>query len=162
MDRTSHLTNAHPAPRTDATARPSRLRRFMGLLAAAAMAAAVWTIAVPVLGVELDVAEVPGGPVGARTAGLAAVVGSSLLSGALGWIVLAVLERWTARGPRLWRGIAVTIAVLSLASPLTMTGDVGAAITLSLLHLVVAAVVVGAFTGVTGHPEPAVRPAESR
>jgi hypothetical protein len=147
MEDTTATTLDHPVTRTGAAARPSRSRRLLGVLAAAAAAGTVWAVAVPVLGADLAVAQSPGGPVGARTVGFGAVVGSALLAGVAGWAVLGLLERWTAHGSRIWRGIAVTVALVSLASPLTMTGGADAAVTLSVLHLVVAAVLVPALAG---------------
>lgn len=147
---TATTTRDHPTVDPPRPARPTRSHRLLAVVAAAAAAGLVWVVAVPVLGADLAVAEYPGGPVGARTVGFGAVLGSALFAGVLGWGLLAVLERWSARGRRIWRGAAVTVALLSLASPLTMTAGADAALTLSALHLAVAAVLVPALTGRRG------------
>jgi hypothetical protein len=123
-----------------------RSRPVIAILLAAALAAGLWLLAVPGLGVDLSVAESPGGPVGERTVGLASVISSAIAAGLLGWGLLALLNRWTRRGSRVWTRIAVAVTVLSLGLPLTMAGSAFAALTLCALHVAVGAVLVPGLT----------------
>ncbi len=73
---------------------------------------------------------------------LPAAVIAAALSAAAGWVTLALLERLTTRGRRIWTVIAVAVLMLSLlAGP--AGGITGAAKAgLALLHLAVGAVVI--------------------
>lgn len=136
-------------PDTTSTRRPTlraRERRLRAVTHGAVAAGAVWLLAGPVLGVELGVSDAPGGPV-TREIGLAAVLLSALAAGLVGWAVLALLERRTGRAVRIWRGTAVTVALVSLAGPVLQAGSVAAAVTLAVMHLVVAAVLVPGLAG---------------
>jgi Family of unknown function (DUF6069) len=74
---------------------------------------------------------------------VAVVVGAALIGGLLGWSSLAIGERLTARGRRLWIGTALVALLLSLAAPLSGHGvSAGNRVALILLHLVVAGVVI--------------------
>ena len=121
------------------------------ILLAAGLAAGLWLLAVPGLGVDLSVAEFPGGPVGDRTVGLGSVISSTIAAGLAGWGLLALLNRWTRGGSRVWTWIAVAVTVLSLGAPLTMAGSAVAALTLGVLHVVVGAVLVPGLTLPTGN-----------
>jgi hypothetical protein len=60
----------------------------------------------------------------------------ALLAGLLGWALLALLERVTARGRTVWTVIAVVVLLLSLLGPLGgVTG--GDKVSLLALHLIV-------------------------
>ncbi|MGA6167702.1 DUF6069 family protein [Amycolatopsis magusensis] len=117
------------------------LTRVGGIAAAAVAASLLWTLAVPVLGVDLTVTSIGG--TAPQTVDLVAIVLATVAVSLVGWGLLALLER---RGKgRVWTFIAVAVMVLSLASPLLATGPVDARITLGLLHLVVGAIVIPAF-----------------
>lgn len=133
-----------PMPGTDRPAagtarRGSASRRALTVVGAAVAALAVWLLAGPVLGIDLDVRQAPDSstlvPVTAS-----AVVISSVLAGLLGWALLALLERWGARGVIVWRSIAGAVALLSLGGPLSLAQSTGGAVVLALLHVVVAGV----------------------
>lgn len=129
-----------PARRGTAGRRASVAGRRASVVAGAGAAALLtWLVAGPVLGINLEVLKTPGAttPV-AVTAG--SVLVSAVVAGLSGWAALAVLERVSVRGTTLWRWIATTVALLSLAGPLTLAQDTGGAVVLVLLHLVVAAV----------------------
>jgi hypothetical protein len=115
------------------------LRRLLLAIAGAPAAAlTVWAVAVPLAGATLTVRT--GG--GTRTVGPAAVVVASLLAGLAGWALLAVLERSTARPGRIWTITALILLALSLTGPLGSATGAVAALVLTALHLVTAAVLV--------------------
>ncbi len=116
-----------------------RLTRMLGVAGACAAALAVWTIAVPALGVQLLVRFGDGVP---ETVGLGLVVGASLMASLLGWGVLALLERRTPRARGIWTVIAIVVLVVSLSLPLSAGTTMSARITLVLMHLAAGAVLI--------------------
>ncbi|GAA1539690.1 hypothetical protein GCM10009827_068730 [Dactylosporangium maewongense] len=80
-----------------------------------------------------------------QTVSAVAVVATVVIAGLLGWGLLALLERFTAKGRTIWTVIAVVFLVLSLLGPLGGT-DAGTKVSLALLHLLVGAVIITAFT----------------
>lgn len=125
------------------TASPHRQLRSRASAVTAAVLAAliVWSVAVPLLGVDLTVRTNPGGS-STQTIGAASVLAVSLLASMLGWGLPAVLERRTQRAGTLWTVIASVVLLLFLAGPLTAAGTTAAAVALVLLHLSVAAVLI--------------------
>jgi hypothetical protein len=121
----------------DAIAR-RRTGRAGAALGAAAAAAVVWVVAVPVLGIDLAVS--PGGQ--PQSVSLGAVVATSSVAGLLGWALLAALETRTRRAVTVWSMIAVTVALLSLGGPLSAGASGAATAALVALHVVVAAVLI--------------------
>jgi hypothetical protein len=112
---------------------PRRITATGGTVLAAL---AVWVIAVPLIGVDLVV------PAAGSTVGPLAVVGTTLLAALLGWALLAVLERRTARARRIWTITAGAIALLSLTGPLTSGASPAVTATLVAMHVAVAAVLI--------------------
>ncbi|PRY59743.1 DUF6069 family protein [Glycomyces artemisiae] len=112
-------------------------RRLLVVIAAAAAALLVWAVAAPLAGVDLTV---PQGDTD-LTVGPVLVIAAALAAGLAGWGLLALLERATARGTRIWTIVAVVFLAVSLLGPL---GAAGAAAVASLLcmHLAVGAVVI--------------------
>ncbi len=123
------------------TSMPTRLTRAraFGVAGAALAALAVWTVAVPLLGVDLLVR--PGGG-SAQTVGVGTVVTASLVASLLGWALLALLERRVTRARTVWTGVAAVVLLLSLAGPLTGGTTSSAAAALTLMHVAVAAVLI--------------------
>ncbi len=124
-------------------ARRVRQARALTVAAAAAAGLAGWAVAGPLAGVHLAVRQSPGSaatPVGAGT-----VLVVSLLTGAMAWALLALLERWT-RGARTartaWTSTAAVSLAVSLAGPLGSGIGGGAKAALASLHLVVGAVLI--------------------
>lgn len=116
-------------------------RRVVAVGAAVLAALLVWTIAVPVLGLELTVA--PGNAdAAAQTVGPALVAAVSLLASLLGWALLATLERRTRRARTVWVGAAGVVLLASLAGPLSAATGLSATLTLLAMHLAVAVVLV--------------------
>ncbi|HZJ05567.1 MAG TPA: DUF6069 family protein [Nocardioidaceae bacterium] len=92
-----------------------RVRTRAFSVASAALASlAVWTIAVPLLGIDLFVRPGGGSP---QTVGAGTVVAVSLIASLLGWALLALLERRTSRARAIWTGAAVAALLLSLGGP---------------------------------------------
>lgn len=128
-------------PRIAALNQHHHRRRGAAIAAAVLTPLLVWTIAVPVLGVDLAVA--PGsGDDPARTVGPVLVAAVSLLAALLGWALLAVLEQHTHRARTLWVGAAGAVLLVSLAGPLTSANTPSAALTLVAMHVGVAAVLI--------------------
>ncbi|ATG53156.1 hypothetical protein CFK38_07475 [Brachybacterium vulturis] len=101
-----------------------------GTLAAAALAGLlVWTLAVPVGDLSLELAD-------GRTVGPGAVVLAAVAGGAAAWLLLALLAR-TRRGRARWAMIAVVVLLLSLGSPALAGASGGALPVLLLMHLLV-------------------------
>ena len=126
--------------RTDVpVAAPTRATpRAMAVIAVAATASgALWLLASPALGIDLEVTMGDA----TRTIGLGSVLLSTLVAAAAGWATLALLHR-RAKGRTIWTWCAVVVALLSLVSPLTMASSLPAAATLAAMHVAVAAIVV--------------------
>lgn len=124
------------------TSLPARRRiraRALGVAGAVLAALAVWTAAVPLLGVDLLVRPGGGRP---QTVGPDSVVMASLIASLLGWALLALLEHRTARARTIWTAVALVVVLLSLGAPLTGGVTTAAAVTLTLMHLAVAAVLI--------------------
>lgn len=111
--------------------------RALTVAGAAVAALLVWSIAVPVAGVELlarsgsGTQEVGGGQVLVVTG----------IVGLAGWALLEVLERRAQNPIRTWTIAALTVLALSLVGPLGASTS-GAALSLLALHLVTAAVLI--------------------
>jgi hypothetical protein len=112
--------------------------RAAAVVVATAVAAEVVFLAVHQAG-GVDLAVRNGGTV--THVGAAAVVAVSLLVALAAWGLLALLQRMSGRGRRIWTIVATVIFVVSLLGPL---GGETASATLGLaaLHLTVAAVVI--------------------
>lgn len=108
------------------------MKRFLIVAGTAACAFVLWLVEHAVLGADLAVrsgssVQEIGGP---------AVVAVALLVGLAAWGLLALLERTTAGGRRVWTVIAAVILLLSLLGPLSGV-TAGAKLALALQHLCV-------------------------
>ena len=119
--------------------KPSAVRP-LAILSAAVLALIVYFIARAVAG---DLVVKSGGS--EQTVSPVAVVITVVVAGLLGWGLLALLEKLTAKGRTVWTVIAVVFLVLSLLGPLGGT-DAGTKVSLALLHLLVGAVIITGFT----------------
>lgn len=118
-------------------------------MAGAVLAAvAVWTVADPVLGIELLV-EMDAEP---QPVGVQAVVASSLVADLAGWGLVALLERVTTRARRVWTVTALAVLMLSLLGPPAAV-TTAATVALAAMHLAVAVVLIPTLTRATppGH-----------
>ena len=141
------------------TTRPRRARA-LAVVAAALAALAVWLVTDPLLGIDLAGPTRPGSQE-LMSITPALVAGTSLVVALAGWGLLALLERFTARARTSWTAIALLVALLSLAGPLSALASTTAAnaVALALMHLAVAAVLIPGLAGTS--PSPA-RPAPAR
>jgi hypothetical protein len=122
--------------------------RALGVVGAALAAAAVWAIAVPLLGVQLQVRFGSGALQGV---GIDAVLISSLLGSLVGWGVLALLEQRTARARTIWTGLAAAGVLASLSLPLIAGATLSTKATLACMHLAVGAVLIPAMRRASSH-----------
>jgi hypothetical protein len=137
-DRMSDLQNvSDPQNKTRALGRAGS--RALAVAATVAAAAVVWVIGEPLLGHDL-VVEQPGQP--PLDLGLAAFVIITLGASLAGWAVLAVLERITRYGRRIWTGLAIAVVALSYLPFLQAEMSAGSAVVLAFVHLVVGAVLI--------------------
>lgn len=141
-------TDRHQTEITTPSSVKTRAARALGVAGAVLAAVAVWTVADPVLGIELLV-EMDTEP---QPIGVQAVVASSLVSGLAGWGLVALLERVTARARRVWTGTALVVLMLSLLGPPAAV-TTAATVALAAMHLAVAVVLIPALTTVAppGH-----------
>jgi Family of unknown function (DUF6069) len=143
----------------------TRLRRARALavIAAALAALAVWLISDPLLGIDLTALTAPGSEE-LQPITPALVAGTSLVVALAGWALLALLERFTARTRTIWTAIALLVALLSLAGPLSALASTTAAnaVALALMHLAVAAVLIPGLAGTSPSPARSAPAREAR
>lgn len=113
--------------------------RALSIAGAAAAAVAVWAVAVLALGVHLTIRFGDGAP---QTVAVGFVVGASLVGGALGWGLLAFLERRTARALTIWTVAAIAVLLVSMSLPLVAGTTVSTKVTLVLMHVAVGLVLI--------------------
>jgi hypothetical protein len=123
---------------TPATARVAR-SRALSVAGATLAAAAVWVVAVRLLGTHLLVRFGAGAP---QTVGIGLVVGASLVASLCAWGLLALLERRTSRALTIWTVVAVVVLLVSLSLPLTAGVAVSTKATLALMHVAAASVLI--------------------
>ncbi|XAS67586.1 DUF6069 family protein [Micrococcaceae bacterium Sec5.7] len=119
-------------------------RRGLSVAAAAALALIEWIVVVKLAGIPLTIEEMYAGA--SREVGWAAVIVTAVGSGLAAWLLLAVLERFTAKGPRIWVVTAVAALLLSVSGPLSAASTIGVQVALILMHVSVAAVLIAGFT----------------
>lgn len=127
MDTTATMTTT-PPPST------IRRRRVLSVAVATLAGVVVWVVAVPLGSIELLVRTGGSTP---QLVGIPSVVVAGLLASLLGWVVLALLERFVSRARTLWTAMAVVALLLSLAGPISAGTTTATALTLSLMHVVV-------------------------
>ena len=118
--------------------------RAMAVVGTAIAAVAVWVIAVQLLGVHLLVRFGASAP---QSVGIDYVIGASVVGSLVGWGLLALLERRTARALSIWTAVASVAVLVSVSLPLTVGVSASTKITLALMHGAVAAVVIPAMRG---------------
>ena len=109
------------------------------VLGATAAAVAIWAV-VTAAGAELTVSFGPGQPIQKVT--VVNVVVAALVGSLAGWGLLALLRRFTAHARAVWTVIAIVVALLSLAGPLSATASTGTKVALVAMHLTVATVTI--------------------
>jgi hypothetical protein len=115
----------------------------------AAAAAIAWSIEVPLMGIRLSIRF---GGMHPQTIVAGQVVGTALVAGLLGWLLLAGLDRRVPRPRTAWTAAALLVLAVSLALPLAAATTTSAAIALIVLHLLVGAVVVPGMARTARHP----------
>lgn len=109
-------------------------RRCLGVLTAVAACAAIWLVGA--LGGADYAVRSPGQP--EVVVNLVPVVVVSLGSALLGWVALAILERFAgARATTIWFSLVVAVTLLSFAPLLQVDATGGAKIALGVMHLAV-------------------------
>jgi hypothetical protein len=116
------------------------MRRALAIVTAIVGTVVVWLIGRQLVGGSLQV-ESAGNR---QTVTVVSVIVASIVVGLVGWGLLVLLERLTAKARTIWVSIAVAVLLISLLGPL---GGVttGTKITLVLLHLAVAGAIIPAF-----------------
>ncbi|MCO1593588.1 DUF6069 family protein [Micromonospora sp. RHAY321] len=133
---------AEPAVTTaPARVTSSLRRRALGVAAAVLACLAIWGIG-EVGGVDYTV-ESPGQP--AMVIGAGEIIGISLGVALLGWVSLALLERFAPRVARLvWISLAVLVTLLSFGPLFGVEATAGAKVALGAMHVAVAVALIAA------------------
>lgn len=118
--------------------RTRRLQRAGTLVAASVVAMLVWTVSVPILGIDL----VAGSGPSAQTVGPVGVAVVPLVAGGVAWMLLALLEKAGTAGRRVWLVLGLVFLAVSLAGPLTMATSAGVMVSLLAMHLLVGATLI--------------------
>jgi hypothetical protein len=116
-------------------------RRRAGRVVAIAIAAAATGLAW-LLGRLAHVDYIVDTPIGARQITLALTIVATAAAGIAGWIVIALLERYTSSPRGIWIALTVFVLVLSIVPVFGTTANLGTQLMLSLLHCVAAAVLI--------------------
>ncbi|MEP6496134.1 MAG: DUF6069 family protein [bacterium] len=129
---------------TEGTATRRRKARLLRLLAVAGSAAAtfiVWLIAGKALGVDLRQPAFDLHAPQPMQAGFVAAVGA--IAALVGWGLLALFERFSERGERIWLFVAIGALAVSLIGPFSGHGiSSGDRVALVCMHLAAAAIVI--------------------
>ena len=122
------------------TRTPGRIRaRALAVAATVAAAVVVWLVGEPLLGNDLVVEQPGQAPLDLSLASFVIItLGASLA----GWAVLALLEKITRYGRRIWTGLAVAVVLVSFLPFLSAQMSTGSAVVLALVHLAVGAVLI--------------------
>jgi uncharacterized membrane protein YecN with MAPEG domain len=83
-------------------------------------------------------------PVGTREITLALTIVATVAAGLAGWIVIALLERYTSSPRRVWIALTLVVLVLSIVPVFWTTANLGTQLMLTALHCVAAAVLIPA------------------
>jgi peptidoglycan/LPS O-acetylase OafA/YrhL len=83
-------------------------------------------------------------PIGTRTITLALTIVATVVAGLAGWVVIALLERYTSSPRRVWIALTLVVLALSIAPVFLTTANLGTQLMLTALHCVAAAVLIPA------------------
>jgi hypothetical protein len=83
-------------------------------------------------------------PIGTRTISLGLTVVATVAAGLAGWVVIALLERYTSSPRRLWIALTLVVLVASIVPVFRTTASLGTQYMLTALHCVAAAVLIPA------------------
>ncbi|HEV2259789.1 MAG TPA: DUF6069 family protein [Streptosporangiaceae bacterium] len=119
--------------------------RALCVAGGALAAAVVWTVEVPLLGIDLNFRY---GTSHTQIVAVGQVIGASLAALLLGWLLLAVLEQRTPHARTLWTSLALIGVAASVALPLTVATTVAttasAVVALVVMHLMIGAAAIPA------------------
>jgi hypothetical protein len=134
------MSDLHMSDLQQKTRTPGRIRaRALAVAATVAAAVLVWLVGEPLLGNDLVVEQPGQAPLDLSLASFVIItLGASLA----GWAVLALLEKITRYGRRIWTGLAVAVVLVSFLPFLSAQMSTGSAVVLALVHLVVGAVLI--------------------
>lgn len=137
---TSSETARSVPPTTDdpaeASPRGRRLRRLGGVALTVVLTLVVWAIG-RLAGADYVFRDPAGDVV---VDGVVTGLVTAVLS-LLGWGVLALLERWTRHGARIWAALAAVVVVASMIPIFLVDATPGTQIALFFVHLAVGALV---------------------
>jgi hypothetical protein len=108
--------------------------RIVTVLVAPVAAMLIWLVQGPHLTVRTGEGVVQVGP--------AAVIATSLAAGLAGWLLLAILERYSARPRRTWLVVAIAVLAMSLLGPIQYAVTVPTAGALIAMHAVVGTILI--------------------
>jgi Family of unknown function (DUF6069) len=117
----------------------SRSGRVVTIAIAAAATGLVW-----LLGRLAHVDYIVDTPAGTREINLALTIVATVAAGIVGWIVIALLERYTSNARAVWVALGLVVVVLSIVPVFRTTANPGTQLMLSALHCVAAAVLIPA------------------
>jgi len=122
--------------------------RALGVLGATLAAAAVWLVAVPVLGLQLKTRF---DNQDAQDVGLGLVLIAALVGSLAGLGLLVLFEKVSTRAITIWTVVAVVVLLASLSLPLVAGTTTPAKGALALMHIAVGSVLITTFR--RGQPE---------
>src|SRR6202035_4242022 len=100
--------------------------RALCVAGGALAAVVVWTVEVPLLGIDLNFRSAPSHT---QIVACGQVIGASLAALLLGWLLLAVLEQRTPHARTLWTSLALVGLAASVGGCVVMHRTMGAAVT---------------------------------
>jgi hypothetical protein len=113
--------------------------RVVAIGSAAAATGLAW-----LLGRLADVDYIVDTPTGTRQITLALTIVATVAAGLAGWIVIALLERYTSSPRGVWIALTMVVLVLSIVPVFFTTANLGTQLMLTALHCVAAAVLIPA------------------
>ena len=116
-----------------------RAGRIVAIAIAATATGLAW-----LLGWLVHVDYVVDTPIGTRKITLALTIVATVAAGIAGWVVIAMLERYTSSPRGVWIALTLAVLVLSVVPVFRTTANIGTQLMLTALHYVAAAVLIPA------------------
>jgi len=116
-----------------------RAGRIVAIAIAATATGLAW-----LLGWLVHVDYVVDTPIGTRKITLALTIVATVAAGIAGWVVIALLERYTSSPRGVWIALTLAVLVLSVVPVFRTTANLGTQLMLTALHYVAAAVLIPA------------------
>jgi len=116
-----------------------RAGRIVAIAIAATATGLTW-----LLGWLVHVDYVVDTPIGTRKITLALTIVATVAAGIAGWVVIAMLERYTSSPRGVWIALTLAVLVLSVVPVFRTTANIGTQLMLTALHCVAAAVLIPA------------------